>query len=128
MNKKFLFNLLGFVLLTVLLGACKIVDVSTLPKAIPVQMGSGNFTRQEVIIHEGDSINLVSQSSSEHVIANGVWENGQAKPMTEPNAPIKEDVTIPGNGSLVVGPFTTMGDYHLYCPIHPGMNLIVHVK
>lgn len=130
MNKKLLFGLLSFVLLSMLLGACKIIDASTLPKAAPVEMGSSQFIQKEVTIHKGESINLVNQPASNHVIANGQWLNGAQDQKPEPNAPTlpAKGVNVPASGSLQIGPFTTAGDYHIYCNIHPGMNLVVHVK
>ena len=129
MNKKFLFVLLCFALLTMLLGACRIIDASTLPKAAEVQMGSSQFIQQEVTIHKGESIDLVNQPTSNHVIANGQWVSGVQQQKAEADAP-----SLPANGqniaasaSLVIGPFNVAGDYHYYCNIHPGMNLTVHV-
>jgi plastocyanin len=127
MNKKLLFGLLSFALLTVLLGACKIIDASTLPKATAVQMGSSNFIQQDVTIKKGESINLVNGPSSNHVISNGQWVNGAADTKKEADAPAVSSVNVAASASLPVGPFVAAGDYHLYCTIHPGMNLTVHV-
>jgi plastocyanin len=129
MNKKLLFGLLSFALLTMLLGACKIVDASKLPKAAEVQMGSTQFIKQEITISKGESVNLVSQPGSNHVIANGQWVNGAQDQKPEANAPSlpQKGVTVAASASLPVGPFNVAGDYHLYCNIHPGMNLTVHV-
>ena len=129
MNKKLLFGLLSFALLTMLLGACKIIDASTLPKATEVQMGSSQFLQQEVTIHKGENVNLVNQPTTNHVIANGQWLNGAQDQKPEANAPPlpQKGVNIPSGASLQVGPFNAAGDFHIYCNIHPGMNLIVHV-
>jgi plastocyanin len=127
MNKKILFSLLSFALLSVLLGACKIIDASTLPKATPVQMGSSQFIQQEVSIGKGESVNLVNPSGSNHVIVNGQWVNGTQQPKTEPNAPTV-NTNIAAGASYALGPFPVAGDYHVYCNIHPGMNLVIHVK
>jgi plastocyanin len=128
MNKKFLFSLLIFALLSVGLGACKIIDASTLPKAVPVQMGSSNFIQQEVTITKGESVNLVNQSQSNHVIANGQWVNGVAQPKAEANAPTESNVNVASGSDLPVGPFPVAGTYHIYCTIHPNMNLMIQVK
>jgi plastocyanin len=127
MNKKILFSLLSFALLSVLLGACKIIDASTLPKATPVQMGSSQFIQQEVTIGKGESVSLVNPSASNHVIVNGQWTNGTQEPKTEPNAPTI-NTNIAAGASYTLGPFAVAGDYHIYCNIHPGMNLVIHVK
>jgi plastocyanin len=128
MNKKLLFGLLSFALFSMFLGACKIIDASTLPKATPVEMGSSQFIQQEVTIHKGESVNLVNQPGTNHVIANGQWANGAADKKSEPNAPTVNDVNIAASASYQVGPFAAAGDYYYYCTIHPGMNLIIHVK
>jgi plastocyanin len=128
MNKKLLFALLSFTLLSVLLGACKIIDANTLPKATPVPMGSSQFIQQEVTIDKGQSVNLVNQSSTNHIIANGEWANGVQQKKAEAGAPTVGDVNVAAGASLPVGPFTTAGDYRIYCTIHPGMNLVIHVK
>ena len=128
MNKKFLFSLISFALLTVLLGACKIIDASTLPKATPVAMGSSNFIQQEVTISKGQSVSLNNSSSTNHVISNGQWANGAPEKKAEANAPVENDVNVQSGSALVIGPFTVAGDYHIFCTIHPGMNLTVHVK
>jgi plastocyanin len=128
MNKKIVFSLFIFACFTVLLGACKIVDASTLPKATSVQMGSSNFIQQEVSITKGQSVNLVNSPGSNHIIANGQWLNGAQQKVKEANAPTENDVNIAASSSLQVGPFTTPGDYHIYCTIHPGMTLTIHVK
>jgi len=129
MNKKFLFGLLSFALLTVLLGACKIIDASTLPKATEVQMGSSQFIQQQVAIKKGESINLVNQPLSNHVIANGQWANGVQQQKAEPNAPSlpTSGQNVPASASLQIGPFNVAGTYHFYCNIHPNMNLTVQV-
>jgi plastocyanin len=127
MNKKLLFGLLSFALFSVLLGACKIIDASALPKATEVQMGSSNFIKQDVTIKKGESINLVNSPSSNHVIANGQWVNGAADTKKEADAPAVSSVNIAASASYQIGPFATAGDYRYYCTIHPGMNLIVHV-
>src|SRR5215469_3315031 len=129
MNKKFLFGLLSFALLTMLLGACKIIDASTLPKATEVQMGSSQFIQQEVTIKKGESVNLVNQPSSNHVIANGQWANGAQEQKVEANSPTlpSSGVNVAASASLPLGPFPVAGDYHFYCNIHPGMNLTIHV-
>ena len=128
MNKKLLFSLLIFALLSVVLGACKIIDASTLPKAVPVQMGSSNFIQQQVTITKGESVNLVNNSASNHVISNGQWVNGAQQPKVEANAPTESGANVAAGSSLPVGPFAVAGTYHLYCTIHPGMNLVVQVK
>jgi hypothetical protein len=67
-------------------------------------------------------------SLTPHIIANGTWENGTAKPAGEPGAPEVRDVQINGYSQDAIGPFTTAGTYHFYCTVHPGMNMTVLVQ
>jgi plastocyanin len=78
-------------------------------------------------VAKGAKLLLVDDVSVPHILANGSWQNGQAQPATEPGAPIVDNVQVNGT-SAEIGPFTTAGTYHLYCPIHQGMNLTVTVQ
>jgi plastocyanin len=53
--------------------------------------------------------------------------NGVAKPAKEPGAPTVNNLQINGNNAQI-GPFNTAGTFHIYCSIHPGMNLTITVK
>ncbi len=98
-----------------------------------VHMGATNFKQSSITIKKGESITLVNDQASVHIIENGTWKpgtNGQAYhegPYKELGAP-KVDVQISGNGSQTIGPFQTVGTFHLYCVVHPGMNLTVIVR
>jgi plastocyanin len=88
-----------------------------------------SFAQSSITIGKGSSITLVDDTSTLHVIANGSWVNGTAQSMQEHGAPTMNNMQISGSGSTQsVGPFTAAGTFHLYCPVHPGMNLTVVVK
>jgi plastocyanin len=72
-------------------------------------------------------VTLVADTSTPHIIANGAWENSSPKRAKEPGAPEITNVQVNGNSSQSIGPFTTAGTFKLYCTIHAGMNLTVHV-
>lgn len=128
MYKKVLFGIVLFGLFSVLFAACAIVDTANLNANIPtVNMGGASFLQTSVTIKKGDKLNLVDQSSSPHIITNGSWVNGVAKPSKEANAP-SINQNFAGSDSAAVGPFTNAGTFHLYCTIHPGMDLTVTVK
>ena len=93
-----------------------------------VQMNETQFGQSSVPIKKGESITLIATTFTPHIIANGTWENGQARPANEPGAPQVKDVQINGNSSSTIGPFSTAGTFKLYCPIHTGMNLTVIVQ
>jgi plastocyanin len=98
-----------------------------------VHMGATNFKQSSITIKKGQKITLVNDSGSVHIIENGTWEHGsngqayQEKPDQESGAP-KVDTQITGDSSQTIGPFNTAGTFHLYCVVHPGMNLTVNVK
>jgi len=92
-----------------------------------VHMGTSSFVTDTITITKGSSISLVDDTPVPHIIQNGSWSDGTAQPNSEPRAPTV-NVTFKGNDTQSVGPFTTAGTFHLYCSIHPGMNLTVIVK
>ena len=93
-----------------------------------VHMNNMDFLQSSITIQKGESITLVADTFAPHRIANGTWQNGEAKPAKEPGAPEIIEVQIDGNSSSTLGPFTTAGTFQLYCTIHPGMNLTVIVQ
>ena len=96
--------------------------------SVAVHMSFQTFAQPSVTISKGSSITLIDDVAVPHHIANGTWDNNAtAQPLKEPNAPTV-DVQFNGNDQQAIGPFTTAGTYHLYCTIHPGMNLTVIVQ
>lgn len=93
-----------------------------------VHMNNMQFLQSSITIQKGESITLVADTAVPHIIANGTWQNGEAKPAKEPGAPEINGVQINGNSSSTLGPFNTAGTFQLYCTIHPGMNLTVIVQ
>ena len=98
-----------------------------------VHMGTTNFLQPSITIRKGEKIILIDDSASIHIIGNGTWEQGtgtslfNARSYQEPGAP-KVSVQVTGDRSQTIGPFNTAGTFHLYCLVHPGMNLTVMVK
>ena len=125
--QRLLVGLLLCILLSTLFAACAIRDVSFIPTGPTVHMGATDFLQPSITIHQGDSLTLVDDAASTHIIKNGTWVNGVAKPGKEPGAPTVNQ-TFNGNDSASIGPFNEPGTYQLYCTIHPGMKLTVIVK
>lgn len=92
-----------------------------------VHMGAGGFVQPEVTIAKGSKLLLVDDSSVEHVLFNGSWQNGTPQLTQEPGAPVVSNVHLKGN-SVTIGPFTTAGTYHIFCSLHQGMNLTIIVQ
>ncbi len=129
MSKK-LFILLGLcsVVMALILVACSATSAATNSAPNQVHMNATNFAQSSIIIKKGESITLIDDAPITHTIANGIWENGTAKPQDEPGAPQVKDLQISGSGQATLGPFTTAGTFHFYCTIHSGMNLTVVVQ
>lgn len=120
------FVIVGCLLVSVL-GACGTPAHSVSGPA--VHMSSNSFVQAEITIHKGQSVTLIDDDSfTPHIIANGTWKNGAARPENEPNAPKVNDVQINGGAQTAIGPFTTTGTFQFYCTIHEGMNLTITVQ
>lgn len=92
-----------------------------------VHMNDTNFVQQAITIKKGESVNLVDDVAVVHIIQNGTWDNGAAKPAKEPGAPTVQQ-NYQGNDQHPIGPFNTAGVFHVYCTVHPGMNLAITVQ
>jgi plastocyanin len=93
-----------------------------------VHMTANNFVQNVVLVPKGEKLLIVNDSSAEHILQNGAWDtNGTPHSGTEPGAPPLRNVDIT-SGSAEIGPFATAGVYHIYCTLHPGMNLTIVVE
>jgi plastocyanin len=112
---------------TVIITAC---STSSSNEPNPVKLEATTFSPPSITIKKGEKITLKSDiTSPPHTIKNGTWDSMDTqKPKTETDAPKVDDLQINGGDSKPVGPFTTAGTFHLYCTLHPGMNLTVIVK
>lgn len=127
--KKFLGAIALMGLLTILISlvaACGNSPTASGPNE--VHMNDSNFDQPSITIKKGQDIILVNDTATIHIIDNGTWDsNGNARSVKEPGAP-PVDLEIDGYVNKEVGPFSTAGTFHLYCTVHPGMNLTVIVK
>ncbi|QBD83266.1 hypothetical protein EPA93_47815 [Ktedonosporobacter rubrisoli] len=131
MLKKLLFISILFSMLTFAFAACGDATSNTSASnssGSQVHMDSTTFIQPSITIKKGESLTLVSDTVTPHIIANGTWDQGTAKPAKESGAPEVKDVQVNGNSSTSIGPFNTAGTFKLYCTIHPGMNLTVTVQ
>ena len=78
-------------------------------------------------VAKGSKLQVVPVVNSLHILDDGSWINGQQVPMTEAGAPAVSNVQVTGS-TVSIGPFTTAGTYHIYCTVHPNMNLTVIVN
>ena len=115
-------------LLTILFAACGGSSSGSSNTANTVHMSDANFVQNSITIKKGEHVTLVNDAGVIHIIENGLWDsNGTAKPAIESGAP-KIEAQVQGNGTQTIGPFNTIGTYHLYCSVHPGMNLTITVR
>jgi plastocyanin len=92
-------------------------------------MNGAIFVQAEITLQKGQSVTLINDDPlTPHIIANGTWEQGAAKPAREPHAPEVSNLQINGNAQATIGPFTTAGTFMFYCTIHPAMNLTVIIQ
>ncbi len=121
----------GMVIGAIFIGAIaqeSVASGTTYTNGVPtVHMGAGNFLQSSITIPKGSKLVLVDDVASLHILANGSWQNGVAKPTNEPGAPRVNNVQVNG-GSIQIGPFTTAGTYHIFCEVHQGMNLTIIVQ
>ena len=87
MYKKLFIALTVIAAMTLLLAGCAIVDTATISNGPTVHMSGANFVQSSITLHKGDMLNLVDDAPSPHIIVNGSWINGTAKPSIESGAP-----------------------------------------
>lgn len=119
---------LGVVLVTLLVQATPATGNATTVNGEPaVHMGVSNFAQSSVTIPKGSKLLLIDDGSFLHILNNGQWKNDTPHPATEVGAPSVQNVQVNGN-TVEIGPFNTAGTFHIYCTIHPGMNLTIIVQ
>ena len=85
------------------------------------------FQEPCVNVAKGSKLQIVPVVNSLHILDNGSWINGNQVPMTEAGAATVNNVQV-SSSTISIGPFTTAGTYHIFCTVHPNMNLTVIVK
>lgn len=92
-----------------------------------VHVGAGGFVQSSVTLSKGQDLLLVSDSSVQHDLVLGQWQNSQPVSESEPGAPAVNNVIVDGQ-NVTIGPFNTAGTYHIICVIHTNMSLTVVVQ
>ena len=119
---------LGALLVSLLVQATPAPSTTaTVNGVTAVHMGISNFDQSSVTINKGSRLMLVDDGSYRHILSNGTWVNNTPHPATEGGAPTVGNIQVSGN-SVEIGPFNTSGTYHIYCTVHPGMNLTIIVQ
>jgi len=128
MSKKLFVMLVVCSAVPLLLAACGTTGSDTSAAGNAVHMNDTNFVQASVMVKKGESLTLITDTLTPHILANGTWEHGTAKPTTESGAPEVKGMQINGYSSGTIGPFNTAGTFTFYCTIHQGMNLTVVVE
>jgi plastocyanin len=103
-------------------------ETATTVNGVPaVHLNPGNFAQPSVTIPVGSKLTLVDDAGYPHILDYGSWSNNTAHAEQQPaGAPSLRDLRV--TGTVEIGPFAAAGTYHIYCTIHPGMNLTVIVR
>jgi hypothetical protein len=119
---------LGALLVALLVQSTPATSSASVVNGTPVvHLGVSTFVQSSITIPKGSNLQLIDDGSFPHILRNGRWENNTPHPATEVGAPSIQGVQVNGNSSES-GPFNTAGTFHIYCTIHPGMNLTVIVQ
>ena len=110
-------------------GAPTATQAPSCPTGNTVKTNASNFEQACITLKKGDMLKIVQDTGSViHELDYGQWSGGSGKTVAPPSgAPAMKGLKIT-TPSTNIGPFTTAGTYHIYCIIHPGMDLTVIVK
>jgi plastocyanin len=93
-----------------------------------VRLTFNRFAPDIVALHKGETLTFVDEGSVPHMLANSMWiADKRPSPGVETGAPAIRTVGV-NDKSVTIDPFTTLGTYHIYCTVHPGMTLTVLVE
>lgn len=93
----------------------------------PVHTLATSFQESCVNVAKGSSLTITPAVTSLHIFQNGSWVNGNPVPATETGAPTVNNIQETSS-PVTIGPFTTAGTFHIFCNVHPDMNLTIYVK
>lgn len=101
---------------------------SSCPTGTTVKTSTSDFEQPCITLSKGDTLKVVQDQTSFHILDYGQWNGTTAAPATAPaGAPALKGLQLSG-ASVSIGPFNTAGTYHIYCTVHQKMNLTVIVK
>lgn len=116
----------------ILLGALQQPEpvIATTSNGPPtVQLLTGSFSQSSITIAKGSKLTLIDSGAYHHNISDGSWINGQPTFARQSGEPFVKNRDINAVGATIVtGPFTIAGTYHLFCSIHSGMMLTIIVQ
>jgi plastocyanin len=86
-----------------------------------------SFQQPCVNVAKGSKLTIAPAVPSFHNFLNGTYVNGNPHPAIEPGAPKVSNVQETSS-PVTIGPFNTAGTFHIYCSVHPNMDLTINVK
>ncbi|HLZ23903.1 MAG TPA: plastocyanin/azurin family copper-binding protein [Ktedonobacterales bacterium] len=94
-----------------------------------IHLGATSFDQSSITIPVSSRLIFADDAGIPHILTYGSWDaSNRAHNATQPaGAPALNNLRI-NSGTIEVGPFTAAGTYHIYCLVHPGMNLTVIVQ
>ena len=118
---------IGIILMSVVSLPPSVTGTSMTNGVPTVHMNATAFLQKTVTLSKGDKLLLVDDASVEHILFNGSWQNGAPHTAQEQGAPTVNGIILNKN-STTIGPFVTAGTYHIYCSLHPNMDLTIIVQ
>ena len=86
-----------------------------------------SFQEACVNVAKGMKLTIMPAVTSFHILFNGSYVNGNAQPLREPGAPLVNNLQETSS-PITIGPFNMAGTFHIYCSVHPNMDLTINVK
>jgi hypothetical protein len=118
---------LGAILIGALAQPVNTAAATTIDGVPAVHLGPGNFDQPSITIPVGSKLILADDAGVPHIFNYGAWSGNRQHPERPAGGPTLNNLRV-DSGDVELGPFTTRGTYHIYCVIHPGMNLTVVVQ
>ena len=118
---------LGAILVGALIQPSTAAAATTIDGVPAVHLGASNFDQLAITIPVGSKLILADDAGIPHLFDYGMWNGNRQHAETPTGAPPLKNLRV-NSGNVEIGPFTTPGTYHIYCLIHPGMNLTVVVQ
>ena len=118
---------IGIILMSVVSLPPSVTGTSMTNGVPTVHMNATTFLQKTVTLSKGDKLLLVDDAPVEHILFNGSWQNGAPHTAQEQGAPTVNGIILNKN-STTIGPFVTAGTYHIYCSLHPTMDLTIIVQ
>lgn len=88
---------------------------------------TSSFQESCVNVTKGSKLTISPAQTSLHIFFNGTYVNGNPQPAKESGAPTVNNLQE-STSPVTIGPFNTAGTFHIYCSVHPNMDLTIYVK